>query len=67
MFNWAAIFKIIEMINDTEERKIQIHLMLICGCLHDIAEKLRNDTAKKQIVEVEKRIENLLITSFKNY
>jgi len=66
LFNWAAIFKIIEMITDAQEMKIKTDLMLICGCLHDIAEKLRNDTAKRQIVEVEKWIETLLTKSFNN-
>ena len=66
MFNWAAIFKIIKMITDAQERKIKTDLMLICGCLHDIAEKLKNDTSKRQIVEVEKWIETLLTKSFNN-
>lgn len=40
--------------------KIKSELMLIAGCLHDIAEKSKEEYTSKQITEVQERLERLI-------
>lgn len=35
-------------------------LMMVCGCLHDIAEKSKEHYTPKQIAQVQKQIEKIL-------
>ena len=39
--------------------KLLAELLILCGALHDISEKAREEIVQKQVSDVEKRIEGL--------
>ncbi len=39
-------------------------LLMLCGCLHDIAEKSKEAIVQKQLADVQERIQSILLINF---
>lgn len=47
-----------------DSNKLLGDLLMVSGCLHDIAEKTKDDTVKKQITVVKERLESICVIHF---
>lgn len=47
-----------------DSNKLLGELLMVSGCLHDIAEKTKDDTVKKQITVVQERLESICLINF---
>ena len=47
-----------------DSRKLIGDLLMVSGCLHDIAEKTKDNTVKKQITVVQQRLESICLINF---
>jgi len=47
-----------------ETNKLLSDLLMLTGCLHDVAEKAKEDTVKNQITAVQERLENICSNHF---
>ena len=47
-----------------ETNKLLSDLLMVTGCLHDVAEKAKEDTVKNQITAVQERMESICLIHF---
>lgn len=47
-----------------DSNKLLGELLMVSGSLHDIAEKTKDDTVKKQITVVQERLESICLINF---